>query len=82
MTCSDHQNGQFRLVDGRSYNEGRLKMCVGDQWRGVSITSLSNTTAGEIICTRLGFSVDGELNVNFYVRHNFEIIIRTHCDEF
>ncbi|XP_064397168.1 neurotrypsin-like isoform X2 [Halichondria panicea] len=55
LTCSDLQSGQFRLVDGRSHNEGRLEVCVGCQWRGVSTTSLSNTTTGEI-CTRLGFS--------------------------
>ncbi len=58
--CSDSQSGQFRLMDGRSYNEGRLEVCVGGQWRGVSTTSLSNTTAGEI-CTRLGFSGDGKI---------------------
>ncbi len=69
LMCSDCQSGQFRLVDERSHNEGRLEVCVGGQWRGVSTTSLSNITAGDI-CTRLGFSADGELNV-IYVRHNF-----------
>ena len=47
---------------------------MGGQWRGVSTTSLSNTTAGEI-CARLGFSGDGELNVIIYVFHNYECFI-------
>ena len=47
---------------------------MGGQWRGVSTTSLSNTTAGEI-CTRLGFSGDGELNAIIYVCHNYECFI-------
>ncbi|XP_064397187.1 neurotrypsin-like isoform X2 [Halichondria panicea] len=64
LMCPDHQSGQFRLVDGRSHNEGRLEVCVGGQWRGVSTTSLSNTTAGEI-CTRLGFSADESTVMSF-----------------
>ncbi len=47
---------------------------MGGQLRGVSTTSLSNTTAGEI-CARLGFSGDGELNVIIYVFHNYECFI-------
>ncbi len=76
--CSDHQSGQFRLMDG---NEGRLEVCVGGQWRGVCTASLSNTTAGEI-CTRLGFSGDG---IIMFMVINYDCFtcntIRTHCDE-
>ncbi len=73
--CSDHQSGQFQLVDGRSHNEGRLEVCVGGQWRGVSTTSLSNTTAGEI-CTRLGFSGDGNSCGNYaYEWYNAERLL-------
>ena len=46
---------------------------MGGEWRGVSTTSLSNTTAGEI-CTQLGFSGDGELNAIFMFAECFIII--------
>ena len=41
---------------------------MGGQWRGVSTTSLSNTTAGEIY-TRLGFSGDGEYKLTNFILH-------------
>ena len=49
-------------MNGSTDGEGRLEVCVDGYWRGVSTTSLSNTTAGEL-CTRLGFSGDGKFTV-------------------
>ena len=47
--------GDVRLVDGRSPYEGRVEVCINDQWGTVCDNSWSNTDA-TTVCKQLGYA--------------------------
>ena len=51
--------GEMRLVDGFTYREGRVEVCVDGRWGTVCGEGWGDTEAG-LVCARLGFPGQGE----------------------
>lgn len=49
-SCID---GQARLVDGPAFNEGRLEVCLDNQWLSVCDAGFSSATAYDVCNSRL-----------------------------
>ena len=47
--------GDVRLMDGSSEYEGRVEVCINDQWGTVCDTSWSGTDA-TTVCKQLGYA--------------------------
>ena len=54
-SCKD---GDVRLVDGDSSNEGRVEVCLRRRWGFVSDEEWSAEDA-QVVCNQLGFSAKG-----------------------
>ncbi|KAL5460336.1 hypothetical protein EMCRGX_G033781 [Ephydatia muelleri] len=50
--------GSLRLVDGDSQYEGRVEMCLGNQWGTLCSESWSSIGA-QVVCTQLGYTDNG-----------------------
>ena len=49
-SCFD---GQARLVDGPAFYEGRLEVCLGNQWLSVCDADFNSATANDVCNNRL-----------------------------
>ena len=54
------QRGDIKLVDGSSQNEGRVEICIDNQWGTVTDDGWSSNDA-KVVCRQLGYSTDGEM---------------------
>ena len=59
------QDGQTRLVGGRTEADGRLEVCFNDRWGTVCDDNFGAQEA-TVVCRQLGFSSEGELIVMHY----------------
>ena len=50
--------GDIRLVGGTENYEGRVEICINDQWGTVCDDSWGNTDA-QIVCNQLGYEPQG-----------------------
>ena len=50
--------GDVRLVEGSTQYEGRVEVCIDDQWGTVCHNSWDNTDA-TVVCDQLGYSYTG-----------------------
>ena len=53
--CSE---GEIRLVGGMTYTEGRIEICLDDEWGTVCDQMWSDTDAG-VVCRQLGLTRAG-----------------------
>lgn len=56
--CSD---GDVRLVNGRTPNEGRIEICYNGVWGSVCHDFWDDTDA-TIVCNQLGYTTQGTIN--------------------
>ena len=59
MTVSGCCNGEIRLVDGPSDNEGRVEFCADGTWGTVCDDRWDDNDAS-VVCAQLGYSSTGE----------------------
>ena len=53
------RHGDVRLVDGNSPNEGRVEICIDNQWGTVTSHGWSSNDA-KVVCRQLGYPTDGK----------------------
>ena len=52
-------HGDVRLVDGSIPNEGRVEICINNQWGTVTDDGWWSNDA-KVVCRQLGYLTDGE----------------------
>ena len=61
--CSE---GDVRLSGGQYYTEGRVEICLNNQWGTVS-SNFWSTSDGNVVCRQLGFSPTGkQIHLHLY----------------
>ena len=67
-------NGELRLVGGIIANEGRVEICLSNEWGTICDDAFSSVDA-EVVCRRLGYLTTGVyLHVIVIVFHRGESI--------
>ena len=54
------RTGQLRLVGANIQNEGRVEICIDNEWGTVCDNGWSSTDA-TVVCRQLGYSIQGQI---------------------
>ena len=63
VTCTD---GDIQLAGGSNPSEGRLEVCLNNQWGTVCDDSMDQAGAG-VVCNQLGFSSQGDCGSLYHI---------------
>ena len=58
-TIAGCRHGEVKLVNGSIPNEGRVEICINNQWGTVTDDGWNSNDA-KVVCEQLGYSTDGE----------------------
>ena len=53
------KRGEVKLVNGSIPNEGRVEICINNQWGTVTDDGWNSNDA-KVVCRQLGYPTDGE----------------------
>ena len=56
-------NNYLRLVNGSTAAEGRVEVCVGDEWGTIASDYTWDTRDARVICKQLGYSGEGNTSL-------------------
>ena len=59
---SNCSNGEVRLVDGSTPNEGRVEVCINQAWGTICGDSYWGSDDASVVCGQLGYLQEGEIN--------------------
>ena len=59
IQCSPSLDGEVRLVNGTTLQEGRLEICVNSNWSTVCDNMWGNADA-RVVCRQLGYNENGK----------------------
>ena len=59
-------HGDVRLMNGYTPNEGRVEVCLSNQWKTVCSSSWDSTDAG-VVCVQLGFMRESKIQLDDYI---------------
>ena len=63
IQCSPDLDGEVRLVNGTTLQEGRLEICINSNWSTVCDDMWGNADA-RVVCRQLGYNENGKSALN------------------